>query len=101
MPRRAAATEPSTTAGYRSSAASRKRPVRTVPPSVSRSERSTAWTDRPFVSLLLMRSVRRTDVWSGRGRARRLDRADPPDHPERLVGEGGVVAHERLARARR
>ena len=84
MPRRAAATEPSTTVGYFSSAASRKRPVRTVPPSVSRSERSTACTDRPPVSLLLMRSVRRTDVsrvvaalaaWTGRiagsSRARR------------------------------
>ena len=38
IPRRAAATEPSTTVGYRASAASRNRPTRTVPPSVPRSE---------------------------------------------------------------
>ena len=68
-----------------------------MPPSVSRSERSTAWTVSPFVSPLLIRSVRRTEVSSVVAGARRLDRADAPDHPERVVGEGGVVAHERLA----
>ena len=98
MPSRAAATEPRTTAGYRSSAASRNRPMRTVPPSVSRSELSTAWTDRPPVSLLLIRSRAADRRLERRRRARRLDRADPPDHPERVVREGGVVAHERLAR---
>ncbi len=60
MPSRSAAVLPSTTAGSREVAASRKRPVRTEPPTVSRRSVSDAWTLMPPVSVSGMASVRRT-----------------------------------------
>ncbi len=60
MPSRSAAVLPSTTAGSRDVAASRKRPVRTEPPTVSRRSVSDAWTLMPPVSVSGMASVRRT-----------------------------------------
>ena len=60
MPRRAAASDPSTTAGWVAVASLRNAPSATVPPTVSSSVGSVATTLMPLVRSSGMRSVRRT-----------------------------------------
>ena len=63
----------------------------------SRAARSSAAaTEIPPVSRSGMQSVRRTDAATASTPATRLDRADPADHPRRLLRQARVLAEQRL-----